>query len=273
MIHLSMGKRLRMRRVFRGGKALILPMDHPIYFGPQPGLEDPVKVVRLARENGATAVLITAGTLRAALDEIGDMGIVLRVDATVSHMGGPDTVMHVLHTAEEALALGADMAVVNCYVGMGDRDVESALLEKLADLSAQCETLGLPICSEIIPRASAADAARTPSSEDLAYAIRLGLEYGCDVVKTIYTGDPKGYAAAVATAAGVPVIMAGGPKSADEMSVFRHIHEAMTHGASGAVIGRRIWGCSRPEATLRAVKAIVMDGVPFEEALAIYKKG
>ena len=91
------------------------------------------------------------------------------------------------------------MVVLNCYVGMGDAEIESALLKKLAAVSAECERIGMPSCGEIIPRVSYQDPAQTmPTSADLAVAIRLGLEYGCDVVKTVYNGDPAGYAKAVA---------------------------------------------------------------------------
>jgi DhnA family fructose-bisphosphate aldolase class Ia len=271
MIETSMGKKLRLRRVFRDGKMLVLPFDHPIYFGVQPGTEDPARLVALARDNGATAVLVTAGTLRAALAEIGDLGIIMRIDATLSHMTGPDTVMHLLHIAEEALALGADMAVLNCYIGTGDIQAESALLEKLATVSAECEQVGLPLCAEIIPRGKpGARADAMPSSQDTAMAIRLGLEYGCDVVKTVYNGDPEGYAKAVASGH-LPVIMAGGAKTSGELGFFKQVHEAMTHGASGVAIGRRIWGSEHPAAAFKAIKAIVMDGATADEAAAIYK--
>lgn len=270
MIVTSMGKQLRMRRVFRNGKALVLPLDHPIYFGPQQGTEDPARLVALARDHGATAVLLTAGALRQAAGEVGDLGIVLRIDATISKLGGPDTIMHLLHTPEEAASLGADMVVVNCYLGIGDTQIESALLEKLATVSAQCQRIGMPLCGEIIPRASYADPAQTmPTSDDLATAIRFGLEYGCDVVKTVYNGDTAGYAKAVA-AGHLPVIMAGGPKTTDELAIFRQLHEAMTHGASGAAIGRRVWGSQRPADTLDAIRAIVIDGVGAEEAIRRY---
>jgi DhnA family fructose-bisphosphate aldolase class Ia len=264
-----MGKQLRMRRVFRQGKALVLPLDHPIYFGPQPGNEDPASLVALARENGATAVLVTAGALRAALAEVGDLGVILRIDATLSHLGGPDTIMHLLHNAEEAAALGADMVVVNCYVGIGDAQIESTLLTKLATVSAECERIGMPLCGEIIPRVSYADPAQTmPTSADLALAIRLGLEYGCDVVKTVYNGDPEGYANAVA-AGHLPVIMAGGPKTPGEEVFFRQVHEALTQGASGVAIGRRVWGSERPAAVLKALRALVLEGASVEEAVEI----
>ena len=269
MIATSMGKQLRMRRVFRRGKALVLPFDHPIYFGPQPGNENPADLVALAREHGATAVLLTAGALRTALDEVGDLGIILRIDTTLSHLGGPDTIMHLLHNAEEAAALGADMVVLNCYVGMGDVPAESALLKKLATVSAECERIGMPLCGEIIPRVSYANPAQTmPTSADLALAIRLGLEYGCDMVKTVYNGDPAGYAAAVA-AGHVPVIMAGGPKTSGEEAYFRQVHEAMTHGASGVAIGRRVWGSERPAAVLKALHALVLEGASVEKAVEI----
>lgn len=270
MIETGMGKKLRLRRVFRDGKMLVLPFDHPIYFGVQPGTEDPARLVALAREHGGTAVLVTAGTLRAALGEVGDLGIIMRIDATLSHLTGPDTVMHLLHNAEEAMALGADMAVLNCYIGMGDIPAESALLEKLATISAECEQLGLPLCAEIIPRGKPGTAAGAmPSSDELAMAIRLGLEYGCDVVKTVYNGDPAGYARAVASGH-LPVIMAGGPKTEGETGIFRQVHEAVTHGACGVAIGRRVWGSSHPVATFKAIKAIVLDGATADQAIALY---
>jgi DhnA family fructose-bisphosphate aldolase class Ia len=196
----------------------------------------------------------------------------MRIDTTISNMGGPDTIMHLLHSPEEAAALGADMVVVNCYLGLGDARLESELLTKLANVSAACERIGLPLCGEIIPRVSYKDPAQSmPTSADLATAIRLGLECGCDVVKTIYNGDPKGYQEAIATGH-LPVIMAGGPKGKGEMDIFHQLHEAMNHGASGAAIGRRVWGSKKPVATMKAVRALVLEGAALEQALAIYQQ-
>lgn len=269
MITTSMGKQLRLRRLFRDGKVLTLPMDHPIYFGPQPGLEDPTGLVKLAREHGATSILATAGALRAVVEEIGDMAVIMRIDATISHIGGPDDVMHMLHSAEEACALGADMVIVNCFLGMGNVEVESALLKKLAAVSAECERIGMPLCPELIPRnVAAGHPSSPPSSADMALALRMGLEYGCDMVKTIYNGDPEGFAQAVKVG-GLPVIMAGGPKSGDELAIFQQLHEAMTHGACGAVIGRRVWGSQSPGRSLDAVRAIVFEGASPADARRI----
>ena len=272
MVATSMGKQLRLRRVFRQGKCLVLPMDHPIYFGPQKGSEDPARLVALARDHGATAVLLTAGALRQAVQEIGDLAVIMRIDTTITQIGGPDTVMHLLHSAEEAARLGADMVVLNCYIGLGDVAIESELLQKLAAVSAECEQIGMPLCGEIIPRVSYQNPAQTmPTSADMAVAIRIGLEYGCDLVKTVYNGDPEGYAAAIANGH-LPVIMAGGPKSNDELAIFRQLKDVMNAGACGAAIGRRVWGSDRPEATLDAVQALVMHDASVEEAIRIYQR-
>ena len=264
---MSMGKHLRMRRIFRNGKVLVLPLDHPIYYGPQAGNEDPARLVALARDHGATSILITAGALRQAIDEVGDLGVIMRIDTTISQIGGPDTVMHLLQSAEEAMTLGADMVVINCYIGVGDPELESRLLTKMADASRECERIGMPMCVEIIPRAHA-----PATSEELAAAMRLGLEYGCDMVKTVYNGDPEGYAQATASCH-LPVIMAGGPKSDDEFAIFHQLKEAMTHGACGAAIGRRVWGSKKPGAILDAIRAVVVDDATVEEAIRIYRQG
>ena len=195
----------------------------------------------------------------------------MRIDTTITQIGGPDTIMHLLHSAEEAARLGADMVVLNCYIGLGDAAIESALLKKLAAVSAECETIGMPLCGEIIPRVSYENAAQTmPTSADMAIAMRIGLEYGCDLVKTVYNGDPEGYAAAIADCH-LPVIMAGGPKSNDDLAIFSQLKDVMTHGTCGAAIGRRVWGSDRPEATLDAVHAIVMNDASVAEAIRIYQ--
>jgi fructose-bisphosphate aldolase/2-amino-3,7-dideoxy-D-threo-hept-6-ulosonate synthase len=131
----------------------------------------------------------------------------------------------------------------------------------------------MPMCAEVIPQVPSADGTPVPpTSADLATAIRLGLEYGCDVVKTVYNGDPDGFAKAVA-AGHLPVIMAGGPKTSDDVAVFRQAHEAMTHGASGVVVGRRVWGSDRPAAAMKAMRAIVFEGKTGEAAIAAYRRG
>src|SRR2546430_9585053 len=54
----STGKEIRLRRLFSGGKALVVAMDHGGSSGPPPGLEDiPKAAAHVAKGGGARAVL------------------------------------------------------------------------------------------------------------------------------------------------------------------------------------------------------------------------
>ena len=92
------------------------------------------------------------------------------------------------------------------------------------------------------------------------------------MVKTVYNGDKSGYAKAISSGH-LPVIMAGGPKSDDDTAIFRQLREVIDAGACGAAIGRRVWGSDKPEATMSAIRSIVIDDGSLEEALKIYAEG
>ena len=64
-----------------------LPFDHPIYFSHSRALKARRNCSLWLVTAGATAVLMTAGALRQAIDEVGDLGIIMRIDATISQMG------------------------------------------------------------------------------------------------------------------------------------------------------------------------------------------
>src|SRR5438552_12043392 len=53
----STGKEIRLRRLFSGGKALVVAMDHGVSSGPVAGLEDIRKAVANAAKGGATLIV------------------------------------------------------------------------------------------------------------------------------------------------------------------------------------------------------------------------
>jgi len=172
--------------------------------------------------------------------------VILRIDTTLSRLGGPDTIMHMLHDAAEAAALGADMVVVNCYLGVGDAAIEARLLEKLGAGLGRMRAAGhAAVRRDQSPGPRYADPKQaSPTSEDLALAMRFGLEYGCDMVKTVYNGDRRG------TRGPWPRRTCPsswrGAKGRRRARDLPQLKEAMTHGACGAAVGRRVWGSPSP---------------------------
>jgi len=267
---MELGKQLRMRRVLRGGRAVIVPMDHPIYSGAVEGLEDPRDVVRKVAEGGADGLLITPGALETAASVLGDLSIVLRLDGTHTKLGKHLERIDLIGTVEHAARLGVDAVVVNVFIGTDNEDV---LLGKLARVACGCREWGMPLVAEMIPEPvlaahygkSAGDLTPDKRAEYIALASRVGAEVGADIIKTNYTGTRESFER-VTRAAMRPVLMAGGPKTGDDASLLASIRDAMDAGAAGVCVGRNLWQRKDVVAMTRAIRAIVHDGASVAEA-------
>lgn len=51
------GKQLRLRRLFFKGRSVTVPMDHPVYFGPLPGVADAKGLVQDIAAASANEIL------------------------------------------------------------------------------------------------------------------------------------------------------------------------------------------------------------------------
>ncbi len=87
---------------------------------------------------------------------------------------------------------------------------------------------------------------------------------GADIVKTYYC-DEK-FEKVIEAAAGIPVVIAGGPKMDSVLDVLKIAENATRAGARGVDMGRNVWQHERPVEMLLALKDIVNDGMPAEEA-------
>ena len=65
----------------------------------------------------------------------------------------------------------------------------------------------------------------------------------------------------------VPVVIAGGPKTDTLLGALQQTADALRAGASGAVVGRNLWGHGDTTKAALAFKAVIHDGVAPEEAL------
>ena len=68
----------------------------------------------------------------------------------------------------------------------------------------------------------------------------------------------------------VPVVMAGG-KKLPELDALRMAYRAVQEGAAGVDMGRNIFQSEAPAAMLQAVRAVVHDELPPEQALDLYQ--
>ncbi len=266
------GKELRLRRFFGKGRAVIVPMDHPVYFGPLKGVDDPVKLVKDVASTEADGILLTLASLNKVVDVIGGLSTIARIDGTHTRLGSHLEKIYQVHSVEYAVAAGVDACVLNIYVGS---DNEDELLHKLGTTGEECERWGLPLIGEMIP-AAALKGHYGPTdqklSEDeladqIALSARVGAELGADIIKLNYTGSPESFRRVV-EGASVPVIVAGGPAGDSVADLLRMVEECISAGAAGVCIGRNVWARENRVEVLKAICNIVHNGVTAEEALA-----
>jgi fructose-bisphosphate aldolase/2-amino-3,7-dideoxy-D-threo-hept-6-ulosonate synthase len=267
---MNTGKSLRLRRFFRHQRSVIIPMDHPMYSGPIAGLEDPVKTINRIAQTGADGVLVSPWLLPRAIDVMGQLAVVVRLDGSCSSLGPRVDDMRIVATVEQALNFGAEMVAINVFVG-GDN--ESFMLEKLGETAGVCEAFGIPLLAEMIPAnelahhfgKSESHGDEAQQKEAVGIVSRIGAEYGGDVIKTVYTGDRESFAQVVQNTT-IPVVVAGGPKSSNDTEFLEGIKGCVEAGAAGLCIGRNVWHRPRMEGMIAALCAITHENASVAEA-------
>ena len=272
---MSLGKSLRMRRLNRRGRMVIVAVDHGNAAGVVPGLENGPDIVGMCDRAGADAVLITPGMLELCGEQIGDLGVILRIDGGVT-TAGPGGPMRVFCDVDQAVALGADAVVLNATVGAA---YESAELEKIGRVSSDGRRWGMPVVAEVLSERMLSNhmdfqgdgKAVLPEdiTRDVAMCCRLGAELGADAIKTRFCGDVEAFRRIVASS-GRPVLVAGGPlRGVGLHSTLNLVNDVLEAGAAGVIFGRQIWQQSDPGAALRAVCAMVHEDATVAEALEL----
>ncbi|MEW6592716.1 MAG: 2-amino-3,7-dideoxy-D-threo-hept-6-ulosonate synthase [Candidatus Hadarchaeota archaeon] len=259
----EIGKRIRLERIIdrKSRRSVIVPMDHGLSMGPIAGLEDMAAIVNKMAENGANAVVLHKGIVRAGHRGYGrDIGLVIHLSGSTSL--GPDPNCKVqIASVEEAISIGADAVSVHVNVGAPN---EPEQLQMLGDVAESCAHWGMPLIAMMYPRGPKVKDQHDP--EVVALAARVGAELGADIVKTVYTGDIDTFQKVV-RGCPVPIVIAGGPKMATDADVLKIAFDSLHAGSIGVSIGRNIFQHKDPAAMVRALAKIVHEGASVEKAV------
>ena len=92
------------------------------------------------------------------------------------------------------------------------------------------------------------------------------MELGADLVKTQYTGCADSFRTVVDACSPIPVVAAGGPK-VDLQHMLELAAGVVSAGGAGVSFGRNIFSREDAAAALRALKLVVHQGMPPEQAI------
>ncbi len=254
----------RWHNIFKSdNRALVLAMDHGMFMNvAQQGLKDPRKVVNKAVSGGIDAILTTFGTAQHCQKEIGNTGLILRVDGGTSQIhpsgNGMDEVVKTFNV-EDAIRVGADGVMCMGFVG-----TEYEKTEHLAYFASECNKWGLVFAAEMIPGGFKYPDKTT--LENIALANRIGAEYGADFVKSPFVGDATTFKEVIESCY-KPILVLGGGKVRDDRGLLSMVKKAMQAGAKGAIIGRSIWRHEKVDKICAALAKIIHEDADIETAL------
>ncbi|HTT15767.1 MAG TPA: fructose-bisphosphate aldolase [Thermoplasmata archaeon] len=228
------GKEIRLRRLFPGGRRRLfsVPLDHSVSMGPIDGLERLAPLATELQDGGVDLLVVTKGAVR-ELAPVLRPHVLLGVHVSASTSLGSTSNRKVLvGTAEEALALGADLLSVQVNFGVPE---EPEMLRDLGAAVDDCRTFGLPLmCMAYVKKANGG----TP--EELRHAARAAADTGADIVKTSYPGSGEEFARLCATTP-VPVLIGGGVRLDDEAAFLEIVRSSVEGGGAGICIGRNLF--------------------------------
>jgi fructose-bisphosphate aldolase/2-amino-3,7-dideoxy-D-threo-hept-6-ulosonate synthase len=214
------------------------------------GLDRPRKIVEEVVAGGANVILASPGFIQATAALIPPtVGIVLRISLTAG-LSQQSTQETPIATLDTALQMDADAVAVSVFFGRAG-DIE--IYRWLAGLIQACRNYEMPVLAEMMPPED-----RLYQAEAIAHAARIGMEIGADVIKTNYCGNQEEFHRIVESVP-VPIIVAGGPKQANEPSIADFTREVIMAGASGVAIGRRVWQSEDPRKTTCQIYQVLQE--------------
>jgi 3-hydroxy-5-phosphonooxypentane-2,4-dione thiolase len=253
------GMQSRLASAFRPdtGRTVMLAVDHGYFQGPTTGLERiDLDIVPLLPD--VDALFCTRGILRSTIPAASRVPVFLRAS------GGPSILKElsdeeIALDIEDALRLNASGVGVQVFIG---GPMETRTVNNMTRLVDAAYRYGVPVLG-----VTAVGRELTRDARYLGLACRILAELGAQVVKTYYCDADFEQ---VTAGCPVPLVMAGGKKLA-EIDALRMAYRAVQEGASGVDMGRNIFQSESPTAMLRAVRAVVHDEMPPEQALDLYQ--
>jgi putative autoinducer-2 (AI-2) aldolase len=254
------GKANRMSKVIRpDGKCFYLAMDHGYFQGPTSKLEHVGRAAMPLLEF-VDALFVTRGVLRAQIPPAIETPVILRVSGGTS-MVCPDLSNEEITTSlDEILRLNVAAVGFSVFVGSA---YEHQTLLNLAELVNRLEPYGIPVMAVT----AVGRELEKRDARYLALACRICAELGASVVKTYYCEDFE----KVANGCPVPVVIAGGPKTENDLEVLEFVYQGMQDGAIGVNLGRNIWQNMRPRAMASALRGIIHEQLTPLQAYDLYQ--
>jgi putative autoinducer-2 (AI-2) aldolase len=237
-----------------------LAMDHGYLMGATHGLDNVGESFQPVEEF-VDAVFVARGSLRATINPKTKVPIILRVSGGSSIFGDDLSNEEQSVSIEDIIRLNVQAVGFSVYF---KSSYEHQTLMGLYRLVNECMTYSSPVMA-----VTAVGREMEEKKQDVRFlrnACRMCAEAGAVVVKTYYHRDFD----QIVSGCPVPVVIAGGPKTENDLEVLEFVYDGMQKGAAGVNLGRNIWQNTNPRGMAAALKAVIHEKATPKEAYDVY---
>lgn len=252
----------RLSRLLPGGRGVWIPMDHGISEYPEKGLERMDEVIDSCIGAGADAIVLQKGVLSHNLPRTQWKNFVMHTSVSTIHGGKRSGTKVSVGSAMEAYQRGA--SALSCQINLGDVE-EYKMIESAGSLTSSALQYNFPVLGMVYPRGPNLNLSEDDATNGIAHAARVAWELGCHIAKVPWTGDAESFSE-VCSAVPIPVLIAGGPQDAPFSQTLKIVEEALSVGGAGVCMGRQVFSATDRVARIKALRAVIHEGVSANEA-------
>ena len=266
------GESIRLARLFSDNKnALVVAVDHGLYFGPLPGMIDLPSVIN--RVAGADAILMAPGMpahCKEVFSKRGAPACIVRLNWGSNYAAMWEykhSYSVPMLSVADAVAQGADLVIGSLSLKNPDEMEDAQNVEVFSECVAQKRALGIPLIGEVYPTGGD-DYQPEDLQDEIFIGCRIIAELGADLVKTFYTGKKFNE---IIAATPIPVLALGAKKLPKESDALKLAAVSIEAGARGIVYGRNVIQSKDPGRLLDALKEVVKEFQAPDKVAAKYK--
>ena len=244
-----------LKKITKKGKALYLAYDQGLEHGPDDFNDknvDPKYIIDIAKKGKYNGLIFQKGIAEKYKEEIkkSKVPLIVKLNGKTNLVKG-EPISKQICSVDEAVKLGAVAVGYTIYIGS---KYESEMFDEFAEIEREAHSSGLVVITWIYPRGKSVE--KQSKTKLMAYACRVGLELGADIIKIVYNGKKKDLEWAVKNAGKTKVVIAGGNKK-DEKDLLNQIREIIDSGCIGLAIGRNVWQSEEPLKLTKKIKKVM----------------
>ncbi|MEH1015599.1 hypothetical protein V6U90_21105 [Micromonospora sp. CPCC 206060] len=218
--------------------AIIMPVDHGLIFDRLPGLENPATVVEEFGKDDITGFMMSPGLVMRTEQYFAQrphLSRVMAIDAFYHYTEAEVGVGALQHSVEDAVRLGVD-CVKMLMPWNTTKAEQAALVTRIGTVVAACERWQIPLMLEPVMLGAPRTAEVVAAEEKAA---RIAFDLGAHIIKIAFPGADG--TRRLVEELGLPVVIAGGPRTGDAADTVEAVRQTVAAGARGIIVGRNVW--------------------------------